>query len=249
MKIRSFYLPQLHNGEHTAYHGESLKHLNKSNPASLGVLEQTATYSEAVNEQNQTIDVFAASEQSPESARLDKSRDKAYSALKAYLKVYANDPDDTLNEAAERILFVVRNSAIDVGDPLRVGLSKSTTAINSLLRNLEPLRADIELIKATARLNALETANRAFENLQIERNVEKAGKHSGSVKEARIVTDAAYLVVIERVNALALIQGGDIFDTYIKEQNAIIDKYANIVARRKGNAKKGEELSKDDSQQ
>jgi ribosomal protein L9 len=248
MKVRSFYLPQMHNGEHTAYHVESLEQLNRANPALSGVYEQTATYANALNEQKLTIDVFAASEMSPESAKLDKLRDKAYSAFKAYLKVYVNDPDIALSEAAERILFVVRKSAIDVGDPLRLGQVKATTATNSLLRNLEPLRADIEMIKATRRLNALETANHSFENLQIERNIEKAGKHPGSVKDARIATDAAYQAVIERINALALIQGGSVIDTYIKEQNAIIDKYANIVAQRKGWAKKGEELSKDDSQ-
>jgi hypothetical protein len=239
MKVKSFYLPQLHNGEHTAYHEESSTQLNNADPATLGVSEHAVTYANALTGQKRTIDVFAASERSPESSKLDQLRDKAYSALKAYLKVYANDPDNTLSEAAERLLFVVRKSAIDAGDPLRLGLAKETTAINSLLRNLEPLRADIELIGASQRFNALETANRSFEELQIERNLEKAGKHQGSVKDARAVTDAAYNNVIERINALALLQGSEALDSFIKGQNAIIDKYANLVAQRKGIAKKG----------
>ncbi|MDR1602314.1 MAG: DUF6261 family protein, partial [Tannerella sp.] len=146
-----------------------------------------------------------------------------------------------LSEAAERILYVVRKSAIENGDPLHLGLAKETTAINSLIRNLEPLRSDIELIGATNRLNELTTANRLFEELQIERNVEKAGKHSGDVKTARTVTDAAYNAVVERINAQALLYGGEVFDSYIKKQNAVIDKYANFVALRKGIAKKGGE--------
>jgi hypothetical protein len=186
MKVKNFYLPQLHNGEHTAYHEESLTQLNIAGPAELGVSEQTLTYSEALGGQKQAIDVSAASKRSPESSRLDQLRDKAYSALKAYLKVYANDTDNTLSEAAERLLFVVRKSAIDVGNPLSFGLAAETTAINSLLRNLEPLRAGVELTGASGKLNALATANRSFEELQIERNIEKAGKHSGSVKDARV---------------------------------------------------------------
>jgi hypothetical protein len=136
---------------------------------------------------------------------------------------------------------VVRKSTIENGDPTRLGLAKETTAINSLVRNLEPFRSDIELIGATNRFNELVTSNRLFEELQIKRNIEKAGKHSGNVKAARAVTDTAYNAVVERINAQALLYGGEVFDSYIKEQNAVIEKYINFVARRKGAAKKNEE--------
>jgi predicted Zn-dependent protease len=241
MNVKKFYLPQLHNGEHVAYHEESLEQLNQSDPATLGVSEQTGTYSAALDEEKSELDVFSASELSPESAKLDKRRDKAYSAFKAFLKVCANDADESVNEAAERLLFIVRKSAIEVGDPLRLGLAKATTAINSLLRNLEPLRADIELTGATNRLNELVATNRSFEELQIERNFEKAGKRSGNVKAARAVTDTAYNSVVERINAQVLLQGGNTFDAFIKAQNAIIEKYNNVVAQRKGTAKKIED--------
>jgi hypothetical protein len=241
IRIRTFYLPQLHNGEHTAFHKESHEHLLHANPEQLGVSEQATTYDNAIIDQKRSIDIFSASEKSSESEKLDKRRDRGYSAFKAYLKVYANDEDVALCEAAERILFVIRKSAVENGDPLTLGLAKETTAINSLLRNLEPLHSDIELTGATARLNELATANHLFEELQIERNIEKAGKHSGNVKTARAATDAAYNAIVERINAQALLYGGDVFDAYIKEQNAVIDKYANLVAQRKGIAKKGEE--------
>jgi hypothetical protein len=234
MRIRTFYLSQLHNGEHVAFHEESSEQLLLKNPAQLGVTEQVDTYRNAILDQKLSIDVFMASEKSAESEKLDKRRDKGYSALKAYLKVYANDEDIVVSEAAERVLYVIRRSAIELGDPTRLGLAKATTAINSLLRNLEPFRADIERIGATGRLNELVTSNRLFEELQIERNIETAGKHSGNVKAARAITDAAYDAVVERINAQALLHGGDILDSYIKEQNVVIDKYANLVAQRKG---------------
>jgi hypothetical protein len=241
MNIKKFYLPQLHNGEHVAYHEESLEQLNNANPVVLGVQEQTGTYGVALNEEKLELDVFGASELSSESAKLDRRRDKAYSAFKAFLKVCANDMNDSVSEAAERLLFVVRQSAINAGDPLRLGLAKATTAINSLLRNLEPLSADVELIGATGRLTELAAANHAFEELQIERNLEKAGKRSGNVKAARTVTDAAYNAVVERINAQALLHGGNMFDAFIKAQNAVIEKYDNIVAQRKGTAKKADQ--------
>jgi hypothetical protein len=238
MEIRSFYLAQLHNGEHAAYHFESFEHLNLANPDSLGVSKEAEAYGNALDNQKRTIDVFVTNELSSKSYKLDCKRDRAYSALKAYLKVYANDEDTILNAAAERLLFVIRNSATETGNPLHLGLAKETTAINSLLRNLEPLQTDVELIGAKGRLNELQNANRAFEELQIERNIEKAGKHSGNVKEARVATDLAYKSIVERINAQALLYGSAAFEVFIKEQNAIIDKYANLVAQRKGMAKK-----------
>jgi hypothetical protein len=241
MYIKLFYLPQLQNGEHTSFHSESLEHLTRTGPALLGVSEQTEIYSNALNEQKRTVDVFSASKLSIESDKLEKRRDRAYSAFKAYLKVYANDGDIALNEAAERILFVVRESAIETGNPLHLGLAKETSAINSLLRNLEPLRSDLELIGAINRLNELQAANSAFAELQIERNIEKAGKHSGNVKDARAATDAAYRSIVERINAQALLQGSENFDSFIKEQNTVIDKYLNFAAQRKGNTKKAKE--------
>jgi hypothetical protein len=240
MKIKKFYFPQLHNGEHVAYHEESLEQLNQADPTALGVAEQTKTYSVALNEEKLDIDVFEASELSSESAKLDKRRDRAYSAFKAFLKVCANDTNEFVSEAAERLLFVVRQSAIEVGNPLVLGMVKATTSINSLLRNLEPFNADIELIGAVSRLNELTTVNHSFEELQIERNLEKAGKRSNNVKTARTVTDAAYNSIIERINAQALLQSGNTFDAFIKAQNAVVEKYANIVAQRKGIAKKSE---------
>jgi hypothetical protein len=99
-------------------------------------------YRNAISDQKLSIDAFAANEKSYESVKLDKRRDRGYSAFKAYLKVYANDEDNAMSEAAERILFVLRKSAIDNGDPTYLGLAKETTAINSLLRNREPLRSE-----------------------------------------------------------------------------------------------------------
>jgi hypothetical protein len=237
MRIKKFYMPQMHNGEHVEFHVESHEQLNQENPAALGISEQAGTYGNAINEEKQSIAVFSASELSSESLKLDQVRGKAYSAFKAWLKVYANDTYSSLSEAAERLLFVVRKSAIDAGDPLSLGLTQETSAINSLLQSLEPLRPDIDLIGATNKLYALEAANRAFEKLQIERNIEKAGKRSGNVQEFRAVTDTAYNAIVERINAQALLQGSGAFESFIRKQNAVIDKYSNLVAQRKGRTK------------
>ncbi|MDR1896785.1 MAG: hypothetical protein LBR10_08350 [Prevotellaceae bacterium] len=114
--IHSFYLPQLHNGENVNFHAESLEQLDKADPAKLGVGEQTLAYRAAYGDLKFSVDVFSASELSPESSRRDAGRDRAYSAFTSFVKVYVNDDDEVKSVAAERVLDVSgsrnRNSAI-----------------------------------------------------------------------------------------------------------------------------------------
>jgi hypothetical protein len=237
-RIENFYLPQLHNGENVNFHHESLEQLDSADPTKLGVQKQAVTYHAAFDELKLTVDVFSSSELSPESTRQDARRDRAYSALKSYVKVYLNDDDGKKSEAAKRIIAVIRNGERELGNPLLLGLAKETTALSSLLRNLEPLKADLEQIGATDRLKNLEEANQAYIDLQFERYIEKSMKHSGDVKAARAIVDAAYKDIVARINAQILLNGDEGFAAYVKAQNAVIERYKLIVAQRQGHAGK-----------
>jgi hypothetical protein len=237
-RINDFYLPQLHNGENVNFHHESLEQLDKANPASLGVKEQIVAYHAACDELKLSVDVFSSSTLSAESTRLDAQRDRAYSAFKSYVKVYLNDDDQGKSEAAERIIAVIRNTERELGHPLLLGLAKETTTLSSLLRNLAPLAADIERIGAADRLKNLENANQAYADLQFKRYIEKSTKHSGDVKAARAVADAAYKDIIARINAQILLNSDEGFVSYVKAQNAVIERYKLIVAQRRGRAGK-----------
>jgi hypothetical protein len=237
--IVKFYLPQLHNGENVSFHCDTLAQLEQSNPAALGVGEQSNEYRAAVDELQATVDVFSAGKLSEESVRRDHLRDRAYSAFKAVVKLRLNDEDEdeAVTAAAERIISVIRKSAQETGDPLKLGFAKESTALNSLLRNLEPLRDDVRLIGAESKLTRLQETNQAFIDLQFERYLEQSVKHSGDVKAARAVADAAWQNIADRINAQILLNGDATFASYVKTQNAIIEKFKNLVALRKGRAK------------
>jgi hypothetical protein len=237
-RIDNFYLPQLHNGGNVNFHHESLELLDNSDLVKLGVQEQTGAYHAACDELKLTIDVFSSSELSPESTRRDIRRDRAYSALKSYVKVYLNDDDGEKSEAAEHIMAVIRNGERELGNPLLLGLVKETTALSSLLRNLESVATDIDRIGVTGRLKNLEKANQAYIDLQFERYIEKSAKHSGDAKAARAVADAAYRDIVARINAQILLSGDGGFAAYVMTQNAVIERYKFIVAQRRGRTEK-----------
>jgi hypothetical protein len=236
--INYFYLPQLHNGENVNFHHETLEQLDKADPSVLGVAEQIIAYHTACKGLDSAVDVYSSSELSSESTRRDASRDRAYSAFKSYVKVYLNDDNEENTEAAERIMSIIRSTERELGNPLHLGLTKESTVLLSLLRNLEPCLTDVERIGATGRLKKLEEANQAYIDLQFERYVKKGEKPSGDVKAARAVADAVYKDIVNRINAQILLTQNEAFAPYVKTQNAIIERYRLIVAHRKGRAMK-----------
>jgi hypothetical protein len=169
---------------------------------------------------------------------LDQKRDRKYSAFKAYTKVMLNDDDEAKVAAAERIMDILRKSEREIGNPVFLSLVKESTALLSLARNLEPLADDIRLIGAEIKLNGLKEANQAFIDLQFDRYIEKSTKHSGDVKAARIVPDSIYKKITAHVNAQILLNGNAGLSSYVKAQNAVVEKYKTIIAQRKGRTKK-----------
>ncbi|MDR3245412.1 MAG: DUF6261 family protein [Prevotellaceae bacterium] len=235
--VPSIYLSQLHVSENVNFHHESVDLLEQSDPAQLGIFEQTEEYKSAVNELDNTVDVYSASELAKESTRIDQTRARKYSALKAYVKVMLNDDDEAKVAAAERIISVIRKSEQELGNPLTLGFVKESTALSSLTRNLESMANDIQLIGAEDKLSNLKAANQSFIDLQFDRNIEKSTKHSGDAKAACTVADNIYKNIIARVNAQILLHGEEAFSAYVKAQSAVIEKHKNIVAQRKGRKK------------
>jgi hypothetical protein len=243
-QIQSFYLPQLHNGENVNFHRDSLEQLEKADVKELGVSEQVDIYRASYRELQESIDVFSASDLSAESTQRNQLRNRRYSAFKIYIKMILNDDDaeETKIAVAKRLLALIHQSAQELGNPLRLGLFKKSTALSSLLRNLETLSADINLIGAERLVIKLRDANQSFIDLQFNRYIEQSNKHSGDVKVFRVVSDGAYKTIIECINAQILLSNDkSLFASYVKAQNAVVEKYKNHVAQRKGRAKKKEE--------
>jgi hypothetical protein len=232
--IHDFYQSQMQNGEFIAFHNDTLEEMERANIGRWFTLESDA-YRDRVTETGRTFAVFSASSLSPEITRLDQVRGQRYSALKAFVKVQANDDEDAEKAAAaERILFIIRKTAIDAGNPLRLGLVKETAAINTLLANLEPVTGDIEQIGATRQLEKLADANRAFAGLHIDRDTEKGDKPSGDMKPVRAVATDAYDELAAMINAYMRLHKDEELGRLVRTHNATIEKYKNLIAQRKG---------------
>jgi hypothetical protein len=89
----------------------------------------------------------------------------------------------------------------------------------------------------TGWINELERTNNDFEKTVLDRNNEYAGKDSElKMIDIRKKTDRAYLDIVERIEALSLINGDSDVQTqnFASLLNANIERYINSIKRRSG---------------
>jgi len=56
------------------------------------------------------------------------------------------------------------------------------------------------------------------------------------LRKARTALDAAYRTIIERINALVIVEGEEQWIDFIRSLNTVIDKYAVAIKQRAGKA-------------
>ncbi len=231
--IEKFYQSSMQHGEFVSFHGDSLVQMEESE-VKTKFIPQLEQYRKAVERLRKVYAVYAASELTAESDRRDALRDKAYSGFKSYVKICTSEDEEDVAAAAGRILFVIEKNEIDSGNPLRIGATKETAALDNLEANLAPLAADIEKIGAKNRFTKLTEANHAYDVFQQERYSEKGVKSSGDTKAERAPTEEAYYAVVDRVNAQILLTGDESLLPFVNAHNATVKKYKDLTAQRKG---------------
>ncbi|MDR1272991.1 MAG: DUF6261 family protein, partial [Odoribacteraceae bacterium] len=113
---------------------------------------------------------------------------------------------------------------------------------------LQELRKSCALQLATLELNGwvdeLDRANQKFETTILDRNDEAAGKADHvRMLDIRRQIDRCYLDIVERVEALSLIQGDAAFADFVNALNANIERYKIALSRRGGNKPAPEQAS------
>jgi len=80
----------------------------------------------------------------------------------------------------------------------------------------------------------LEANNAAFDKLTKNRYDESAARTDLVLKQARLLTDAAYRTITERIDALMTVEAVEAYSDFIRKWNIVIEKYKTTVAQRYG---------------
>ena len=235
MKIKTVDISRFRNHEHFQFQTEFRDLIILETPEKLKIVSLFPDYLICYNNEDTAIQKIIKNATTNNIEEADKKRDKIYRGMMDTNKAALNHFDDQIRIAAERLRVVFDT----FGNLAIKPLNEETSGIYNLLQELNANYAD-EIVKTgvASWTTALDDANKTFDELVKKRNDENTSKTELKVTQTRIEIDKLYGAIAERINALIIVEGEGVYESFVKKLNGYIEKYNNIVARRYGRGEK-----------
>lgn len=228
-QIRSFGMSQMTIGSCSDFHSKVLDFITAATPAALHIEKKTDAYTAAVETLASIVNRQRAFVATADMKGTDKTRDNAAGVISNVINAYLTSPVAEKSTAAH--LFAPQLS------PYK-GIrsheyTKQTAEVKGMLAMLDQTenKAAITVLGLTAEVEALRTANAAFEAAFLNKTAEMSDRMDQSdVKSAAMVaeTGALYADIIQTVNAYAIVQPSDVITTFITNVNGLVGTYSHI---------------------
>ncbi|MDR0603426.1 MAG: DUF6261 family protein, partial [Bacteroidales bacterium] len=214
---------ELTSGEVVTFADETNRQILETGADALGISTIHPLYSELTFNLQQTYQVATGNPLTAAKEKAEYFRDNRYGAFSAFVRNSLYDSNPPIVEAAESIMEVVNR----IGNPVKLGDSKETAELHSLVAQLRPLASQIAIIGADVRLQELDDANREFERLQNEWYKAGAQKLPGNVTAVRKQWAPVYKSMVYRINALIEINGIAPYKAFAEAHNKTVEYYRN----------------------
>jgi hypothetical protein len=224
MKIQSLYTHNMRNDAHFQFHTEFKDLVVQHNPETLKVKPQFDSYLPLYNRVDDALKKIVKSEFTAKIHEADKARDEIYLGIVETNTAALRHFNPNIRQAAERLKILFDT----YGNVANKPLNEETSAIYNIMQELKgKYTADAASVGLTEWVAELEARNQTFEGLVKERFDETAARTTDIVmKQARAQLDDVYKTIVERINALAVVEGIETYEAFIKTMNAVIAKYA-----------------------
>ena len=174
---------------------------------------------------------------SKEIKAIDAERDKHYKALRKAITFFLNHPDAELVKAAARLEQLLKDYNINPA----MQLDRETGLLLNLISDLETKSAaDVTALALTPVVQAMKQANDKLREVTRARANDRAVQIVGQLKQAQHASDEAYRTLIQKVNALAVVEGEADYADFISKMNEKVKHYKQEVlpkAKKKGDGK------------
>jgi hypothetical protein len=238
MKTNKINLSNLHNEEHFQFHTEFKDSLTKELAETLQISEAFATFLIIYLQEKEALQVIRKSANTQQLADADKDRDIIFRGLVDAIKSGQNHFDENKRAAANRLMIVLDQ----YGNIARKPYNEETAAINKLeVEASTNYAADVTMLNISDWFTELGSRNKKFDTLMKSRYSEEAVKTLNRMRGVRIEIDNVYRSITSRLDALMLINGTTKYEAFVRELNARVDKYNNIIAQRKGRKAKDDD--------
>jgi hypothetical protein len=234
--IVRFSYENLRNEAHVECHESVDNVLVKHDPALLGIAPQYDEYKSKLGVEFSVLDAIFKSEHTAALEEQDHKRDRLFRGFGDAVKSSLNHFAPAKQDAARKVQAILEHYGNIAAKPL----DQETAALDDLLRELATpnhaaLLATLNLEDWPVELN---TENQAFKTLMQERYAETAQRPTTRMKSARAAVDKTFREMIDRIEALVMVNGAASYEAFIRELNAVLERYKNMLAQRQGRAKK-----------
>ena len=234
MKIRKVDFYALRNNEHFQCQTEFKALVIEFNPDMLKINPLfNDSYLPQYNAEDEALVKIVKNTFTTERIAADRQRDMTYRGMADTLKGALNHFDPEIHEAARRLTIVFDT----YGNVAKLPLNEESSAIYNLIQDLRmKYVSDTNKLNLTSWIDQLDIDNKAYEQLVMGGYEEEATKTELKAKTTRTDIDNTVRLIIERIEALMVVEGEANYAEFVRRLNIQFDKYANTLAQRKGAA-------------
>jgi len=231
-KISKIDTTRLRNEAYFQFHTEFRDLVVASEVEVLKIELQFNTYKPLYNKVNEAIKKVAKSAFTAKIHEADRARCEIWAGMTEINFASLKHFNPEIRAAAAR-LQIVFDSCEKVARKYAKGVT--TAEVYNILKELDKHKADMALVGLLQWAIELKIRNATLENLVKGRSEEAAYKSNIVLKKARRELDVVYRTIVERVNALIVVEGEAAYERFAKSLNTVVEKYAEKHLPRRQN--------------
>ena len=235
--IEPISLEHMSNGSHFLFITDTVGLATADAKVKTKVTAELTALQTALKAEDDALALSKANLLSKEIKAIDAERDKHYKALRKAITFFLNHPDAQLVKAAARLEQLLKDYNINPA----MQLDRETGLLLNLISDLETKSAaDVTALALTPVVQAMKQANDKLREVTRARANDRAVQIVGQLKQAQHASDEAYRTLVQKVNALAVVEGEADYADFISKMNEQVKHYKQEVlpkAKKKGDGK------------
>ena len=236
-QIEPIKLGIMSNGSHFLFITDTVGLATADAKVKTKVTAELTALQTALKAEDDALALSKANLLSKEIKAVDAERDKHYKALRKAIKFFLNHPDAELVKAAARLEQLLKDYNINPA----MQLDRETGLLLNLISNLETKSAaDVTALALTPVVQAMKQANDKLREVTRARANDRAVQIVGQLKQAQHASAEAYRTLVQKVNALAVVEGEADYADFISKMNEQVKHYKQEAlpkAKKKGDGK------------
>ena len=225
-QIEAIKLKDMKSGSHFLFITDTVGLATADTKVKTKVTAELTALQTALKAEDDALALSKANLLSGEIKTLDAERDKHYKALRKAIKFFLSHPDAQLVKAAQRLERLLKDYNIDP----KMQLDRETGLLLNLISDLETKSAaDVTALALTPVVQAMKQANDKLREVTRARANDRAVQIVGQLKQAQHASDEAYRTLVQKVNALAVVEGEADYADFISKMNEQVKHYKQEV--------------------